>query len=682
MTYDDPISSSESTPSPFLQLSHPIPFHDFKVDQMVEVAETLLSQAQAELQALEQSAAASYQEVLGHLDQIGEHLESCLTTYSQLESLLGSAEIREAMQKIQPQVSAFYATIPFSAPLYQKLKALEGEAPTLPPEQRRHLEQTLESFKRNGAEVDAQAKTRLEEIERSLSEVTMQFARNVVEETDAFEWVTTDATKLSGLPPSALAVAADSAKRRDQEGWRFTLQGPSYIAVMTYCDQREVREHFYRAYSTRATAGERDNQPLISQILKLRAEKAQLLGYQDVSDLYLASRMVKRGEAASDFVQSLISRTLSAAEAEHADLERFAREELGWEDTLEAWDVSYVADKLRKQRCDFDEESLKPYLELKSVMRGMFDIVERLYQVEVKSLADLPKWHEDVMTFELRRGDEQIGVFYADLFPREGKQGGAWMCPLLYREQGDNASTPHVGLICANFTPPTEGRSLLTHREVETLFHEFGHLLHHLLTEAEVRSQAGTKVAWDFVELPSQIMENWCWEREALDLFARHVDSGDTLPDELFERLLSTRTFRSASGQMRQLCFAEIDLKLHREYQEDRDGAPLAYARQVMGERSPTALPSEYAMIAGFGHLFASPTGYAAAYYSYKWAEVLDADAFTRFKREGLFSPEVGAAFLENILSRGDSADPAELFERFMGRPADPEALFARLGIA
>jgi oligopeptidase A len=593
------------------------------------------------------------------------------------------------MQVIQPQISAFYATIPFSQPLYQKLKVLEAsdEVASLSDAQRRHINQTLESFKRNGAEVDTDTKHRLEALERSLSEITMKFAQNVVEETDAFEWVTNHSEELKGIPESALAIAADSAKKRDQEGWRFTLQGPSYISILTYCDTRSVREHFYRAYSTRATQGERDNQLLISQILELRAEKAKLLGYQDVSDLYLAPRMVKRGESAHEFVQSLIIRTEQHAQAEHQELERFARDELGWTDSIEAWDLSYIAEKLRKQTCDFDEELLKPYLEVKSVMQGMFGIVERLYQVQVKPLNDLPTWHEDVMTFELTRGDDQIGVFYADLFPREGKQGGAWMCPLLYgetvnKQDTHSVKTPHVGLICANFTPPTQGRSLITHQEVETLFHEFGHLLHHLLTDTEIRSQAGTNVAWDFVELPSQIMENWCWEREALDLFARHVDEGTPLPDELFERLLLTRTFRAASGQMRQLCFAEIDLKLHREYQAENDETPIAYARRIMEQRSPTRLPEEYAMIAGFGHLFASPTGYAAAYYSYKWAEVLDADAFTRFKKEGLFSPEVGAEFRNCILSQGNSADPVQLFEQFMGRPADPEALFVRLGIA
>ena len=678
------------TPSPepseaFSALSHPLPFNAFQPQDIQPTVEALLNQARKELKSIEEDQTIDYDSVLGALDRLGEHLESCMTVYSQLESLLGTTELRQAMQAVQPQVSAFYATIPFSARLYDRLKDLEQtDLSSFTSPQKRYLTQTIASFKRNGAEVDTTTKLRLEALEKKLSEVTMKFAQNVVEETDAFEWVTTDLAKLQGLPQSALDLAAASAQSKGVDGWRFTLQGPSFISIMKYCDAREVRQHFYESYTTRATSGDRNNEPLISRILNLRAEKAELLGYRDVSDLFLAPRMVKSGTAANDFVQNLIARTEAPFYREQSQLDAFARTDLGWEGELEAWDISYISEKLRKLTCDFDEETLKPYFEVQSVMRGMFEIVERLYQVRIKPLKGISTWHDDVLTFELSSDDQVIGVFYADLFPREGKQGGAWMCPLLYKktEETGEITQPHVGLICANFTPPVNGRSLITHREVETLFHEFGHLLHHLLTEADIHAQAGTNVAWDFVELPSQIMENWCWEREALDLFARHIDDGSTLPDELFERLQRTRTFRSASAQMRQLTFAEIDLKLHRTYTPDQDGSPLVYARQEMARRSPTRLSDSYAMIAGFGHLFASPTGYAAAYYSYKWAEVLDADAFTRFKREGLFSAEVGAAFRDHILSRGDSADPAELFTQFMGRESSLDALFERLGLA
>lgn len=673
------MSENFDSKSPFLKLSHPMPFHLFSDKEIVSNINVLLENAKTHLKTIENSSIVTYDSILGELDRLGEHLESCITAYSQLESLLGTPAIREAMQTVQPQVSAFYATIPFSEVLYDKIKqvAYSDDSKGLTAPQRRHLEQTLLSFQRNGAEVDRPTKQRLEELESTLAEITMRFAKHVVEETDAFEWVTTDLEHLKGLPPSAVANAKQSAQAKDLEGWRFTLQGPSYISIMTYCDDQSIRKYFYKAYVTRATEGEKDNQPLIQKILELRQEKAQLLGYENVSDLYLASRMVKNGQSAHNFVDDLIERTRYASEEEHIGLLNFAQTRLGWDGPLNAWDISYIAEKQKKQSCGFDAEELKPYFEIKSVMKGMFDIVHRLYQVDVESIESLPTWHEDVLTFQLKEKGKIIGIFYADLFPREGKQGGAWMCPLLYETEHQ----PHVGLICANFTPPYEGRSLITHREVETLFHEFGHLLHHLLTCAEIRSQAGTNVAWDFVELPSQIMENWCWRREALDLFALHYESGEPLPERLYTKLKSTQTFRAASSQMRQLCFAEIDLKLHREYNQQHHGPVLKYARDEMTKRSPTALLEEYAMIAGFTHLFASPTGYASGYYSYKWAEVLDADAFTRFENEGLFSAKVGHEFRTLLLSQGDSSDPAELFRRFMGRDPTPDALFNRLNI-
>lgn len=660
-------------------LSHPLPFDRFLVDEVSTNVTRLLEDAQAALRSLEETSELSPAQLVKDLDAIGEQLEIHMTYYSQLESLLGDPELRAVMQEVQPQVSAFYATIPFSRPLYQHLQeaVASNDFAQLPKHQQRYLIQTLESFQRNGADVDNEAKARLESIERTLSKTTLRFAQHVVEETDAFEWVTQSEADLAGLPLSAQQSAAASAEAKGIKGWRFTLQAPSYLAIMMHSDRRDIRELFYRAYTTRASSGDRNNASLISEILSLRAQKAHLLGYQDISDLLLASRMVKSGLAARSFVDDLITRTETVAQAEQEALSEYARDHLGWEEELQAWDITYLAEKLRKRECDFDEELLKPYFEVHGVMRGMFSIVEQLYGVHIHAADQYPTWHADVLTFELHQGEEVIGMFYADLFPREGKQGGAWMCPLLYKDK----QQPHVGLICANFSPPLNGRACLTHQEVETLFHEFGHLLHHLLTKSELRAQAGTNVAWDFVELPSQIMENWCWEREALDLFARHWETGDPLPSALFERLMLTRTFRAATAQMRQLCFAEIDLKLHQDYQEDRDGLVLSFAREQMAKRSSSPLPEDYAMIASFTHLFASSVGYASAYYSYKWAEVLDADAFTRFKREGLFSADVGSAFLDCILSQGDREDPAVLFQNFMGRPPSHDALFNRLGL-
>jgi oligopeptidase A len=393
--------------------------------------------------------------------------------------------------------------------------------------------------------------------------------------------------------------------------------------------------------------------------------------------------MVRTGARAWDFVSGLTEKTRSFFETEQADLARFAHRLRGDDaPPLSPWDLGYYAEKLRVARYDFDEEALRPYLPADRVIKGLFEVAQRLYGVTVTPLTDRPTWHPDVQVFALDDADgTRWGIFYADLYPRTGKRGGAWMRPFLTGDPA-NGGEPHVGLICGNFTPPVGDRpALLSHREVQTLFHEFGHLIHHLLTDVPVRSLAGTNVAWDFVELPSQIMENWTWAEPALALMAGHVETGAPIPQDLLDRMQAARTFHGATAQMRQLSFATVDLKLHRDFDAATGGDPVAYARDVAQSFSAVRLPEDFAMVASFGHLFASPAGYAAAYYSYKWAEVLDADAFTRFEGEHLFDAEVGKAFREEVLSKGNSRDPAELYRNFMGRDPDPEALMRRAGL-
>ena len=396
--------------------------------------------------------------------------------------------------------------------------------------------------------------------------------------------------------------------------------------------------------------------------------------------------MARTGARAVEFVDDLRARTEAAFAAENAALLEFRRRLEGPDaPPLAPWDIAYYAEKQRQALYDFDDEALRPYFAVDRVLDGLFAITERLYGVRVAPAPELPTWHPEARAYALRGADDRLlGYFHVDLFPREEKRGGAWMNALLTaKPRPDGGRTPHVGLFCANVTPPQGGRpALLTHDEVTTLFHEFGHLLHHLLTEVEVRSLAGTNVAWDFVELPSQIFENWCWEREALDLFARHHEQGAPLPGDLLARMLRARDYRAANHAMRQLGFGTVDLALHTTYDPARDGDPVDFARALAARFAPAALPAEYAMILGFTHLFASPVGYAAGYYSYKWAEVLDADAFTRFQREGVLSPAVGQAFRQAILARGDGDDPLALFVAFMGREPDPTALLRRAGLA
>ncbi len=613
---------------------------------------------------------------MGALDSATDALDLAVAVVRHLEGVVSSPELREAWNEVQPEVSAFYSTIPLHSGLWQMLNtyAATDEARALTGVRARFLKKTLDAFRRHGAALDEAGKRELEALDVELATITTKFAQNVLDATAAFEYYIENESGLAGLPPSAVAAARAGAEAHNHAGWRFTLHAPSYLAVMTYLDDRATRELVWRAYTRRAAE---PNSALIAKILELRRRKAVLLGFKDFADFALVERMAKDGGRARAFVDDLCAKTEAAFERENQALNEFA----GF--TLEPWDTAYYAEKLRQARYAFEEEQLRPYFPLERVVAGMFELVKRLYGVSVTEKPGMPVWHPEVRYYEIRDEEgSQLGGFYADWYPRDTKRGGAWMDAFVTGTLRDGTWTPHVGLMCGNLTAPLDGKpALLTHREVETVFHEFGHLLHHLLSRVEIKSLAGTNVAWDFVELPSQIMENWCWERESLDLFARHYETGATIPEELFQKMKAARTFRGANAQMRQLGFATVDLALHVDYDAAHDGDPVSYANRLLQRFTPAALPADYAMLAGFTHLFADATGYAAGYYSYKWAEVLDADAFTRFRREGVFSRATGMAFRDAILSKGDSEDPDVLYRRFMGRDADPNALLDRLGL-
>jgi oligopeptidase A len=439
----------------------------------------------------------------------------------------------------------------------------------------------------------------------------------------------------------------------------------------------------YRAYNSRAASGSLDNAIVMERIIELRREQAKLLGYENFGDLVLEDRMAKNAAKARDFVADLTNRSVGAFEREQLELLAFRRNlEGAGAPLLSPWDVAYYAEKQRKALYDFDEEELRPYFRLEQVVSGLFETAKRLYGVQIRENTTLETWHPDVRAYDMVDEDGAfLASFYTDFFPREEKRGGAWMNAFITGESRDDKRTPHLGLICANVTPPVGGKpSLLTHQEVTTLFHEFGHLLHHCLSSVEVRSLAGTNVAWDFVELPSQIMENWGWERAALDTFARD-EAGKPIPDALFDKMVRARNYREATAMMRQLGFGAVDLALHIDYSKPSSLGVVGYARTVMQSYAPAPLADDYAMIASFTHLFASPTGYAAGYYSYKWAEVLDADAFTRFRASGVFSREIGNDFRHKILERGDSEDPMDLYKAFMGREPSLDALLERAGL-
>jgi oligopeptidase A len=666
--------------NPLLSITFHIPFDQVRVEHVEPGIRELLKQSQTHIDALvADDNPRTFDNTMLALENSTETLGYAMAVVRHLESVATTPELRAAWNVVEPEASAFFSQIPLNEGLWKKLQsyASTDEAQGLAATQRRFLTKTLDSFRREGAELDPAGKKRMAEIDVELTKVTTKFSENVLDSTNAFELIITDESRLAGLPPSAIAAARQSAESKQLSGWRFTMQAPSYIPVMTYLDDRSIREQMYRAFATRATESDRDNRPLLARILELRREKARLLGFPDFADFVLHDRMAHKGEQAMKFLEDLKVKTDPFFAKENAALEAFAGQR------LEPWDVGYWAEKQRRALYDFDEEQLRPYFPAERVVEGMFAIVEKLYGIQVKQRDGVPVWHPDVRYYEVHDRDGALmGAFYADWYPRESKRDGAWMEAFITGSYVSGRYEPHVGCICGNLTPPIGDKpALLTHREVETIFHEFGHLLHHVLSRVEVRSLAGTAVAWDFVELPSQIMENWCWERAALDLFARHYQTGDTIPEDLYQKMIRARTYRGANAQMRQLGFGYVDLKLHREYDPALDGDVLKYARDILQQFSAAKFPENYAMIAGFTHLFASPVGYGAGYYSYKWAEVLDADAFTRFRDEGIFSPEVGAAFRDQILSKGDSEDPAELYRKFMGRDPDPDALLVRSGL-
>ncbi len=667
--------------NPLTEIQFDVPFESIRAEHVRPAIDQLLAGARKALDALVAcDDPPTYENTLAALEDVGETLGYAIGVVGHLESVATYPDLRAAYNDVQPQVSEFFSGIPLHEGVWRRLRALADspESEVLSPIRKRFLKKTLDDFRRSGAALEPGAKKRLLKINVELAKLTTKFGENVLDATNAFELIIENEEGLAGLPATARAAARESAASKNKKGWRFTLQAPSYIAVMTYLDDAAIRERMYRAYSVRAADGEFDNTGNIQKILDLRREKARLLGYGDFADLVLENRMAKSGARAWDFVNDLRRRTRAAFDHENGELHVFAN------GTVRPWDLAYQAEKLRRRLYDFDEEDLRPYFPYESVLSGMFGVARQLFGIEIRQRDGVQVWDKGVDAYEVRDSDgSHLGSFYADYFPRENKRGGAWMDSLITGEPIENGFSPHLGFNCGNLTPPTSGNpALLTHREVETVFHEFGHLLHHLLSKVEVKSLAGTNVAWDWVELPSQIMENWCWEREALDRFARHYETGDPIPGELFEKMQCARNFRGANAQMRQISFGTLDLALHTRFDPAADGDVVSYTRAILQDHSPAKLPADHAMVASFGHLFSSPVGYGAGYYSYKWSEMLDADAFTRFAREGIFNPATGRSFRRKILERGNSDDPERLFYAFMGRDPDPEALLRRLGLA
>ncbi len=667
--------------NPILDKSFKIPFSKIKPEHVEPGIREALAEAEERLELISNSSeAVTYENTIQALDDLNLDLGHPIGLAYHLMTVKNSPELREGFESVQPDFTAFSARLPLNEKLWARIKAFSetDEAKQLTGIKKRHLEKTIEDFKHEGADLPADKKQRAEEINVELSQLYTTFSNNVLDSTNAFEHIITDEAELAGLPDSAIAQARADAEAKDKEGYRFTLQITSYLPVIKYSSNRELRKIIHQAFSNRASSGEQNNKENISTILRLRRELAELHGYKDFADYRLKTSMVKNGTTAYDFVKDLAVRTKDYFVNEITAINAYAKE-LGITE-LEAWDIGYVSEKLRSEKFAFDDEELRPYFPADSVLEGMFSLATTLFGITIVKQDNAEVWHESVEYFDINDEDgTYLGSFYIDLFPREEKRGGAWMNHFYTGgPQEDGSFKPHLGLNCANFTPPQNGNpALLTHSEVETTFHEFGHLLHHMLSKVAIPARSGVNVPWDFVELPSQIMENWCWEHEALKSFAKHYETGEALPYELIDKMKAARTFMGANAQMRQLSFGTVDLALHIDFDPNSGEDAIKYGQNLMEAFTIKPHFAHTNFLNGFGHVFAG-NGYAAGYYSYKWSEVLDADAFSRFQKEGVFNPDVGRDFVKCILSQGDSKDAEELYRDFMGRDPDSEALLKR----
>ncbi len=631
-----------------------------------------------------------WQSLILPMEQLDASIDKVWSPVSHMNSVVNSDELRSAYNACLPKLSQFGTELGQNEDLFKAYKKLAASSAyeQLDQAQKKVIDNAIRDFKLSGVELSEADREQFKKLSQSLTELTAKFEENLLDATHAWKKHITDESSLAGLPPSTIAMAKQFAEREQLEGWLFTLDFPSYMPVMSYADNRELREEMYTAFSTKASdqgpdAGKWDNSEVMTEILKLRHQLANLIGFANHSERSLATKMAQDPQQVLDFLNDLAERSKPIAEKEFEELKAFAKETADM-DELQAWDVTYYAEKLRQQRYSISQEELKPYFPENKVVAGLFAVVNRLYGLDIKERDDVDTWHEDVRFFDIFDGNGELrGQFYLDLYARNHKRGGAWMDECLVRRQtADGIQTPVAFLTC-NFSEPVGDKpALFTHDEVTTLFHEFGHGLHHMLTKIEYAAVSGINgVAWDAVELPSQFMENWCWEREALDLISGHYETGEPLPQDLFDKMIAARNFQSAMMMVRQLEFSLFDFRLHLEFNPaDSSNQVDKILSEVRDQVAVVKAPAFNRFAHSFSHIFAG--GYAAGYYSYKWAEVLSADAFSKFEENGIFDRQTGIEFLQAILEKGGSKEPMELFVDFRGREPEIDALLRHSGIA
>ncbi len=659
------------------------PFSKIKTEAFLPAFKKAIENAKNEIdQIVENKALPSFENTIEALDYTGQQLDRISSIFFNLNAAETNDAIQKIAQEVSPLLTEFSNDVALNVALFERVKSVYNakETLSLSKEQQTLLDKKYKGFSRNGANLNDAQKEVLRIIDKEQSQLKLTFGENILAETNRYELLITESADLEGLPEGAMEAAKQLAVEKNKEGWLITLDYPSYVPFMTYAKNRGLRKKLALAFGQKGFQNDAlDNQEIVLKIAQLRFKRAQLLGYETHAHFVLEERMAKTPETVQNFLEDLLSKALPAAKKEFKELEDFAIK-LDHIDRLEKWDSAYYSEKLKQERFNFDDEQLKPYFKLENVIEGAFEVAQKLFGLHFTQSHDIDTYHKDVMTYTVEDSQQNlVAVFYADFFPRAGKRNGAWMTS--YKPQfvkNDKNERPHVSIVC-NFTKPTSTKpSLLTFNEVTTLFHEFGHALHGMLADTIYPSLSGTSVAWDFVELPSQIMENWCYEKEALALFAKHYETGASIPMDLIDKIKAAATFQQGMQTMRQLSFGLLDMNWHgidpREITDVKQHETTAFKEtQLFPE------VKENCMSTAFSHIFQG--GYSSGYYSYKWAEVLDADAFEFFKETDLFDPKIAEAFKTNVLSKGGTQDPLELYIKFRGQKPKVEALLKRSGL-